>query len=64
MRSTSKLASRLGRKPADIMANGNANALEQLLVEPFSQLHRALLQVCGCVGCRCVRVAGSGNGGV
>lgn len=42
---TTKLAARLGRKPFDIMATANPNAIEQLLVEPFSQIHRALLQV-------------------
>jgi hypothetical protein len=42
---TRKLAAMLGRTVPQILANGSAHAVEQLLVEPFAQLHRTLAQV-------------------
>jgi hypothetical protein len=39
---THKMAALLGRTVQQVLANGSAHALEQLMVEPFSQLHRTL----------------------
>jgi hypothetical protein len=39
---TQKLAALLGRTVQQVLANNTAHALEQLMVEPFSQLHRTL----------------------
>jgi hypothetical protein len=39
---TQKMAALLGRTVQQVLANNNAHALEQLMVEPFSQLHRTL----------------------
>jgi hypothetical protein len=39
---TQKLAALLGRTVQQVLANSTAHALEQLMVEPFSQLHRTL----------------------
>jgi hypothetical protein len=39
---TRNMAAMLGRTVQQVLANNNAHALEQLMVEPFSQLHRTL----------------------
>jgi hypothetical protein len=39
---TQKLAALLGRTVQQVLANGSHHTLEQLMVEPFSQLHRTL----------------------
>jgi hypothetical protein len=39
---TQKMAALLGRTVQQVLANNTAHALEQLMVEPFSQLHRTL----------------------
>jgi hypothetical protein len=39
---TRTMAALLGRTVQQVLANNNAHALEQLMIEPFSQLHRTL----------------------
>jgi hypothetical protein len=39
---TQRLAALLGRTVQQVLANGSQHMLEQLMVEPFSQLHRTL----------------------
>jgi hypothetical protein len=39
---TQKMAALLGRTVQQVLANGSHHTLEQLMVEPFSQLHRTL----------------------
>jgi hypothetical protein len=39
---TNKLATLLGRTVQQVLANGSQHTLEQLMVEPFSQMHRTL----------------------
>ncbi len=42
---TEALAQLLGRTRQQAMANASSWALEQILVEPFAQMHRAILPV-------------------
>jgi hypothetical protein len=39
---TQKMAALLGRTVQQVLANGSEHTLEQLMVEPFSQMHRTL----------------------
>jgi hypothetical protein len=41
---TRKMAAMLGRTVPQILANGSPHAVEQLIMEPFAQLHRLLAQ--------------------